>query len=139
MLDSKNFALRMIDVKGRKVLTVAGTAKGGYDIDGRDAKFATFGSDPKARFDRPISLSIDEDGNTFVGDRFNHVVRMIDRKTGIITTIAGDNKRFAEERNNPRASNPPQSAQNQQHGLSYGLLFVPTDSRDLIVLGKTKH
>lgn len=144
VLDSKNFALRMIDVKGRKVLTLAGTGKGGYDGDGRDAKLATFGTDPKARFDGPISLSIDEDGNMFVGDRFNHVVRMVDRKTNIITTIAGDNKRFAEEKNNPRETNPLRLNLPKISSMDYhnGLLFVPTDitadSGDLGVLRKTE-
>ncbi len=90
VLDSRNFAVRLIDLKNRVVKTIAGTGKAGYEGDNGHALNATFGSDPSARFDGPISLSLDEEGNIFVGDRQNHVVRMIHKKSGIITTIAGN-------------------------------------------------
>jgi hypothetical protein len=110
VLDSGNFAVRMIDVSSSCVHTLAGTGKTGYEGDGEDPRLATFGSNPSARFDGPISLSLDEEGNVYVGDRFNQVVRMIDRSANAIRTIAG------------------------------GHLFVPTDltddTGDLIVLRK---
>ena len=79
----------MIDIAAQRVHTLAGNGAPGYSGDGSDARSATFGSDPTAQFDGPISLSLDEAGNAYVGDRFNHVVRMIERDSGIITTIAG--------------------------------------------------
>jgi len=106
VLDSKNFAVRMIDINSRTVLTLAGKGKGGYGGDGGNARYATFGSSPEARFDGPISLSLDEDGNIYVGDRFNHVVRMIIKETGIITTIAGVHKSIAGKNNNPQTIGP---------------------------------
>jgi streptogramin lyase len=60
VLDSKNFAVRSIDLKRCVVNTLAGTGKAGYEGNGGNAQNATFGSDPEARFDGPISLSLDE-------------------------------------------------------------------------------
>lgn len=143
VLDSKNFAVRMIDRRNRRVFTLAGTGKAGYEGDGGNARSATFGSDPDAKFDGPISMSVDEEGNIFVGDRFNHVVRMIQRKTGIIQTIAGDHKTIDENRNDPKQRDPFKLNLPKISSMDYydGRLFIPTDLTDdlgdLIVLRKT--
>ena len=140
VLDSKNFALRMIDVSGHCVRTLAGTGKGGYEGDGGSARQATFGSDPSASFDGPISLSLDENGNMFVGDRYNHVVRFIDRKTGKIETIAGRHAINGEWNNSAGDSDPLNLYLPKISSMDYyaGRLFVPTDltsdSGDLAVL-----
>jgi len=140
VLDSKNFAVRMIDVKNHGVHTLAGTGKGGYDGDGGDARFATFGSNPREHFDGPISLSLDEEGNIFVGDRYNHVVRMIQRKTCIIDTIAGKHESVDGKENNSNETDPFKLNLPQISSMDYhnGRLFVPTDittdTGDLVVL-----
>ena len=142
VLDSKNFAVRMIDINSRRVITLAGTGKNGYEGDGRDARSSSFGSDPKARFDGPISLSLDEDGNIYIGDRFNHVVRMIHRETGVITTIAGEHRSIDGKSNNPQVTNPLKLNLPEISSMDYHdrRLFVPTDitksTGDLIVLRK---
>ena len=129
VLDSRNFAVRMIDQKRQEIRTLAGTGKPGCEGDGEDALKATFGSDSAARFDGPISLSIDEEGNIFVGDRQNHVVRMIHKKTNIIETIAG--KRSAEKGkgNNLAETDPLLLSLPEISSMDYykGCLFVPTD------------
>jgi hypothetical protein len=129
VLDSKNFAVRMIDLKRRVVITLAGTGKAGYEGDNGDALNATFGSNPVARFDGPISLSLDEEGNIFVGDRQNHVVRMIHRKSGIIRTIAGNQNSFGGKPNNPAEKDPLKLNLPEISSMDYhkGQLFVPTD------------
>jgi hypothetical protein len=143
VLDSRNFALRLIDVTNRSVRTLAGSGSPGYTGDGGDARTATFGSDPAARFDGPISLSVDEEGNAFVGDRFNHVVRMIELDSGIITTIAGDPLVGAESANDPAERVPQRLKLPQISSMDYdrGRLFVPTDlgdgSGDLLVLRRS--
>lgn len=58
VLDSGNFALREIGADGRTVRTIVPPG--------------TFGSDPSAEFDGPISLAVDESGTMYVGDRWNH-------------------------------------------------------------------
>jgi hypothetical protein len=140
VLDSRNFALRVVDVARRCVHTVAGDGRPGYEGDGGDARYARFGGDPHAKFDGPISLSVDEGRNAYIGDRFNHVVRMIDGTTGIISTIAGTpgaNDGRANDRNerDPLRLHLPKISSMDYHD---NRLFVPTDltadSGDLVVL-----
>jgi hypothetical protein len=140
VLDSKNFAVRLIDLKRRVVHTLAGTGKPGYEGDNGDALNATFGSDPEARFDGPISLSLDEEGNIFVGDRQNHVVRIIHKKSGTIRTIAGNHNSVKGMKNNPEEKNPlnlnlPEISSMAYHNRQ---LLIPTDltpeTGDLAVL-----
>jgi hypothetical protein len=143
VLDSRNFALRAIEMAKRRVVTLAGTGSPGYAGDGGDARQATFGSDQTARFDGPISLSLDEAGNAYVGDRFNHVVRMIELETGRISTIAGRPTADAERPNDPAERDPVQLNLPQISSMDYhaGRLFVPTDLSadrgDLAVLHRT--
>jgi hypothetical protein len=128
VLDSKNFAVRLIDLKHRLVSTLAGTGKAGYEGDNGPALNATFGGNPAARFDGPISLSLDEEGNIFVGDRMNHVVRMIDKKSNIITTIAGNYHSVEGMSNNPEEKDPFGLNLPEISSMDYcnGHLFVPT-------------
>jgi hypothetical protein len=143
VLDSRNFSLRRIDIEARRVVTVAGNGSAGYTGDGGDARHATFGSDPTAPFDGPISLSLDELGNAFIGDRQNHVVRMLDRSTGTIATIAGRPAADDQRANDPRERDPRRLNLPQISSMDYhaGRLFVPTDlgepQGDLAVLRKT--
>jgi hypothetical protein len=139
VLDSRNFALRVIDPASRSVRTVAGCGKPGCDGDGGDALEAMFGGDPAAAFDGPISLSLDEAGNAYVGDRFNHVVRLIDRETGSISTIAGRAGASADTANDVAERDPLRVNLPMISSLDYdGRLCVPTDlddgSGDLVVL-----
>jgi hypothetical protein len=140
VLDSRNFAVRFIDLNRHVVSTLAGTGKPGYDGDGGNALNATFGSNPVARFDGPISLSLGEEGNIFVGDRQNHVVRMIQRKLGTIRTIAGNYNSVKGKSNDPDEKDPLKLNLPEISSMDYyeGHLFIPTDlspeTGDLAVL-----
>ena len=129
VLDSKNFAVRMIDLQNCLVQTIAGTGQPGYSGDNGDALNATFGGDPSARFDGPISLSVDEESNIFVGDRQNHVVRMIRKKTNTIETIAGNHYAVKGKINNLAETDPLKLNLPEISSMDYynGYLFVPTD------------
>lgn len=76
--------IRRVDKDGT-IHTVAGTGKSGYTGDGGPAKDATF--------NLPHELRFDAAGNLFVADMANQVIRRIDAKTGIITTVAGTGKK----------------------------------------------
>jgi hypothetical protein len=140
VLDSRNYALRVIDIASRTVRTITGNGTPGYAGDDSDAGSATFGGDPTAPFDGPISLSLDEAGNAYVGDRFNHVVRMIERDSGIIRTIAGHADTAVGSVNDPSERDPLRLNLPMISSMDYdrGRLFVPTDladdSGDLAVL-----
>ncbi len=120
------------------VSTIVGTGQPGYSGDGGPAAEATLGSDPTARFDGPYSLSIDEQGNIFIGDTYNHVVRMADQATARISTIAGNHEIEPDKRNNPLETDPLKLNLPIICSMDYygGCLFIPDWSDDLIVLEK---
>ena len=138
VLDSKNFAVRMIDVVNEIVTTVVGTGEPGDRGDGGDALSATLGSNPDVYFDGPISLSVDEEANMYIGDAHNHVLRMVDRSSGIITTLAGKRDFEPDERNNPEEKELLNLNLPQICSLDYynNRIFLPDDSGDLIILEK---
>jgi sugar lactone lactonase YvrE len=69
------------DLKTGLIRTVAGTGDPGWSGDGAGALAACL--------NEPKSLTLDSEGNLFIADSENHVVRKIDRKTNCIRTVAG--------------------------------------------------
>jgi sugar lactone lactonase YvrE len=64
--------------------TIAGTGARGYAGDGQDARQAVFNA--------PKEMAVDDAGNIFIVDTENHVIRLIDAQSRIVTTIAGNGK-----------------------------------------------
>lgn len=140
VLESTNFAVRVVDPANAAVMHVAGTGRPGYSGDGGPAVDASFGGDEAARFNGPISLSLDERGNVFIGDRFNHVVRMVYGESGVIETIAGAVPASASRSNDVEERDPLRLNLPQISSMDYydERLYVPTDlageAGDLCVL-----
>ena len=65
-----------------KVTAVAGDGTAGYSGDGRLGTFA--------ELNEPTGVAVDAQGNLYIADSANNVIRRVDAKTGIITTVAGD-------------------------------------------------
>lgn len=98
LLDSKNYAIRKIDIKSKIVETICGDGIGGYTGDGNLAIYARLGNSKSEHFDGPWSLAIDEMNNIYIGDTQNKVVRMINSETGVIDTVLrGGNKTVFEK------------------------------------------
>jgi len=74
-------------------------------------------------------MSLDEEGNIFVGDRMNHVVRMIHKRSGTIATIAGSHNSIKGMSNNLEEKDPLKLNLPEISSMDYfnGQLFVPTD------------
>jgi sugar lactone lactonase YvrE len=70
-----------IDARRRTLHRVAGTGLRGYSGDGGPALDATLAG--------PKGLAHDADGTLYVADTENHVVRRVDVRTGVITTVLG--------------------------------------------------
>lgn len=73
--------IRRIDVKTGTISTVAGSGAKGYSGDGGPAR--------EAKLNEPYEIRFDSNGNMFFVEMMNHLVRRVDAKTGIISTVAG--------------------------------------------------
>ncbi len=76
-----NHRVLRLDRKTRQVTTVAGNGAKGYSGDGGPATAAAL--------NEPYEVRFDNDGNMIFVEMMNHLVRRVDAKTGIITTLAG--------------------------------------------------
>jgi NHL repeat len=65
-----------------QVVAVAGDGVAGYSGDGGLGAFA--------ELNEPTGLALDAQGNLYIADSANNVIRRVDARTGIITTVAGD-------------------------------------------------
>lgn len=63
------------------IRTIAGTGDPGYAGDGRQSD--------QAALNEPKGTAVDVHGNVLIADSENHVIRRIDRATGLISTVAG--------------------------------------------------
>ncbi|MFT4580207.1 MAG: sugar lactone lactonase YvrE [Nitrospinales bacterium] len=83
--DRLNHQIRKVDSKGN-ISTIAGTGESSHYGDGGPAS--------EAAFRDPSALATDKEGNLYIGDSANNMIRKIDTK-GIISTIAGNGKHEA--------------------------------------------
>lgn len=83
IIEQYNSTIRKIDASTGIISTICGIAdyNTNYSGDGGPAILA--------RLDRPTDIDVDTDGNLYIADYDNNVVRKITASTGIITTIAG--------------------------------------------------
>ena len=65
-----------------QVVAVAGDGVAGYSGDGSRGA--------SAELNEPAGVALDSQGNLYIADSANNVIRRVDAKTGIITTVAGD-------------------------------------------------
>lgn len=88
--EANNHCIRKLDLKTGVITTVAGTGKKGFSGDGGPATEATF--------NEPYAVDVNAEGELFITDRLNKRIRKVDTK-GVVTTIAGDEKRKLVEPN----------------------------------------
>jgi len=76
-----NHRVRRLDLKTHKLSDVAGNGHEGYSGDGGPALSASL--------NQPYEVRFDSTGNMFFAEMQNHVVRRVDARTRIISTVAG--------------------------------------------------
>ncbi len=79
--EAMNHCIRRVYWDSGVIVTIAGTGEEGYSGDGGPAIHATF--------NQPYSLQVDTNGDIYIVDRLNYVIRRIEADTGIISTVAG--------------------------------------------------
>ena len=79
--DLDNQRVRRLDLRTRRLTTIAGNGERGYRGDG--------GAAVDAALNMPHELRFDGRGDLFVVERDSHVVRKIDMRTHVISTVAG--------------------------------------------------
>ena len=84
--DSWNYCIRKIDPATGIISTIAGTGKKGFSGDGANAEKATFSYIMNIYFN-PAKDKI------YMSDIQNRRVRMVDLKTGMVSTVAGTGKK----------------------------------------------
>ena len=78
--DTYNDRIRRVDAVTGIIETVAGTGDQGYNGDDIDATTAWL--------DTPYGVAVDDEGNFYIADAYNHRIRKVDT-SGTITTVAG--------------------------------------------------
>src|ERR1700704_1636554 len=76
-----NHRVRRLNLKTRTISNVAGNGKQGYSGDGGPAL--------EASLNQPYEVRFDHAGNIFFVEMQNHIVRRVDARSRIITTVAG--------------------------------------------------
>jgi streptogramin lyase len=98
IVDMVNHAVRKIAMKTGIITTLAGNGQAGYGGDGGPAA--------GAQFKQPHSIQFGPEGDLYLCDIGNHVIRRIDMKTGTISTFAGTGKPGDTPDGSPIAGTP---------------------------------
>ena len=77
--------IRRIDPRTGIITTVAGNGRAGYSGDGGAAR--------KASLNEPYEVRFDARGNMYFVEMKNHIVRRVDARSGVISTVAGTGQR----------------------------------------------
>lgn len=97
--DTLNNSVRSIDAKTGIVTTIAGTGEKGFAGDGGPAT--------KAQFNGIYSIALDREGRRlYICDLGNLRVRVVDRNSGIVNTVAGNGRPGVPSDGNAAASSP---------------------------------
>ncbi len=101
--EAMNHCVRRVERATGVIVTIAGTGDEGYSGDGGPATAATF--------NQPYSLQVDANGDVYVVDRLNYVIRRIDAATGIVSTVAGSGEPASPEHQDRGDGGPGTRAQ----------------------------
>jgi O-antigen biosynthesis protein len=80
--DSHNDRIRRVDRQTGIITTIAGSGENGYDGDEKPAV--------EAKLNTPSAVAAAANGDIYIADTLNYRVRVVDARTGLIHTVAGD-------------------------------------------------
>ena len=120
--DLDNQRIRRFDFKTRQMRTIAGNGDRKYAGDG--------GSATDASLNMPHEIQFDRAGNLYIAERDNHVVRKVDAKTRVISTLAGTGAAGFSGDGGPAA----QAQLRQPHSIA-----ITPDGRHLLICDIGNH
>ncbi|HWU88053.1 MAG TPA: hypothetical protein VN253_12290 [Kofleriaceae bacterium] len=127
--DSLNNRIRRINLDTGIVDCIAGAgSQAGYSGDGGPAL--------QASFNFPSDIELGPDGRLYVADRYNHAVRAIDLRTGIVDTVAGGHRCDTTNESCPDAALALEMSFNEPYGIGFdgkGNLYVADTHNHRIV------
>ncbi len=80
--DSHNDRIRRVDRPTQIITTIAGSGENGYDGDDKPAT--------EAALSTPSAVACAPNGDIYIADTLNYRIRVVDARTGLIHTVAGD-------------------------------------------------
>jgi sugar lactone lactonase YvrE len=80
VVDTYNHRIRRIDARG-VMTTVVGSGKSEYSTASAAAL--------EVALNNPQSIAVGREGDLFIADTYNHVIRRLERATGVVSTFAG--------------------------------------------------
>lgn len=108
--------VRKVDLEG-VLTTIAGTGKKGYAGDGGPAI--------RAEFNGMHALAFTPNGDLYLADTFNAVVRKIDARSGVMTTVAGMKEKGFSGDGGPAHQAKFSGIYNVAFDAEYGNFYVP--------------
>ena len=114
--DTNNHVIRRVDRESGTITTVVGNGEKGYSGDGGKALEVTL--------NEPYEVRFHKSGDMYWVERLNHVVRKMDGKTGIVSTVAGTGKPGFSGDGGPGEK----AMMNEPHSIQFdaagGLLYI---------------
>jgi streptogramin lyase len=98
VVDMANHAVRKIELKTGIITTIAGTGEPGYSGDNGPAR--------QAQLRQPHSIQFGPEGELYICDIGNHVIRQLDMANGMISTYAGTGQPGPTPDRSPIAGTP---------------------------------
>ena len=108
--DTSNHAIRKVDRQTGKISTVTGTG-------GVSGYWGDSGAAIDAKLFEPYELRFDQNGDLFFVEMKNHLIRMVETKSGVISTIAGTGKQGF---NGDEATAGELALFNRPHSIQFG-------------------
>ena len=133
--DMMNNAVRRIDAKSRVITTFAGTGEKGYSGDGGPAS--------RAKLSSPHSIQFGPDGDLYICDIGNNVIRRVEMKSGVIHTFAGTGKAGPTPDGAPIAGTPLRGPRSLDFDRAGDLWLVTREGNQVLKIdlrgGKIRH
>ena len=129
--DMQNHSIRKVDAKTGVIITFAGSGKAGYSGDGGPAN--------KAELKQPHSIQFGADGDLYICDIGNHVIRKVGMKTNTISTFAGTGKAGATPDGAPIKGTPLKGPRSLDVDKDGNLWLVTREGNQVFKLDMKSH